>query len=161
MDVTPASSAESVDLVTLGAIKIAGCNSCSQEEHRRQYFLSSVSIQTLLACHPGLAFCERSMVELKYPPFSQISLTVWRSSLELKSCQSCSIQSEFPESSEKTNRPLSGLFTSPRKGRGLPSLCRPPTSLGHAWTPAQYISQPALQFSWVCMTSSSGNDCEQ
>ena len=95
------------------------------------------------------------------PPFSQISLTMWRSSLELKSCQSCSIQSEFPESSEKTNRPLSGLFTSPRKGRGLPSLCRPPTSLGHAWTPAQYISQPALQFSWVCMTSSSGNDCEQ
>ena len=49
----------------------------------------------------------------------------------------------------------------PRKGMGLPSLCRAPTSLGHAWTPAQYISQPALQFSWVCITSSSGNDCEQ
>lgn len=68
LDITPASSAESVDLVTLGAIKIVRCNACSQEENRRQYFLSSVSIQTLLACHPGLAFCEWSMVSIKISP---------------------------------------------------------------------------------------------
>ena len=49
-----------------------------------------------------------------------------------------------------------GFFTSPRKGGEFPSLSGAPTSLGHAWTPALYISQPALPFIWVCMTSSSG-----